>query len=99
MGNGYTIKRDETESAASALSSVGSCATTADSDLEGNVMPSPAAGEGIGAEVKSMLAGWHKALPDLAKEFDVLSKNVKTAATVTIEVEEPIRGQFRSFAE
>ncbi len=99
MGNGYTIKRSETEGAADALSSVGSCATVADSDLQGNTMPAPAAGEGIGAEVKAMLAEWHKALPDLAKEFDVLSKNVKKAATVTIQVEEPIRGQFRSFAE
>ena len=96
---GYTIEVRRTESAAQALSGNAGLASNAASDIDAIVAPgAPAAGVGIGAEVKAFTSGWHDALDKIGKDIGLMAGKVKAGAQATVTVEQEVRNQFSRFA-
>lgn len=95
---GYTIEVTETETAGEALSGLSTYANFADQDLQGNTMPAPQAGEGIGANVTGAVNAWHEVFTDIGKDIDIFGKNVKSAARVTYQIEEVVNNKFHNLA-
>ena len=96
----YYVEHEELESAAGVLQADAGYTDAAALDLAGvSKIPAPAAGVGVGAALAGLESGWTEVLPRLSKEMIGLAARTRASATIYVEVEEPIAGGFRAFAE
>ena len=95
---GYDIDVHATETVATAMTQVATCSDHAKEQLDG--VPSigaPAAGNGIGGDLKAFVQAWQDVLPKLSTEVKTLGDKARSVAKVAVDIEEDVYGHFEAF--